>query len=55
MLRFSFTFESMLTPVFLADLDPIPKPTLIPIPIELEHKPPILDSHILLLGNECEL
>ena len=45
----------MLTPVFLPDLNPIPKSTLIPIHIELEHEPPILDSHILLLENECEL
>ena len=45
----------MLTPVFLPDLDPIPKPTLISIPVELEHEPTILDSHIPLLGNECEL
>jgi len=36
-------------------LDPILKPTLIPIPIELEHERHILDSHIPLLGNECEL
>ena len=35
--------------------DLIPKPTLIPIPIELEHEPLILDSHIPLLENECEL
>ena len=47
-------FEYMLTPVFLPDLDPIPKSILIPIPIELEHEPPILDSHTSLLGNECE-
>ena len=45
----------MLTPVSLPDFDPIPKPTLIPIPIEFEHEPPILDSHISLLENECEL
>ena len=44
----------MLTPVSLPDLDPILKPTLILIPIELEYEPPILDSHISLLGNECE-
>jgi len=44
----------MLTAVFLPDLDPILKPTLIPNPIGLEHVPPILDSHISLLGNECE-
>ena len=48
-------FESMLTPVSLPDLDPILKPTLIPIRIELEHEPPMLDIHISLLENECEL
>ena len=48
-------FESMLTPVSLPDSDLISKPTLIPIPIDLEHEPPILDSHIPLLGNKCEL
>jgi len=45
----------MLTPVTLPDLDPILKPTLISIPIELEHEPLILNSHIPLLGNECEI
>jgi len=45
----------MLTPVSLPDSDLIPKPTLIPIHIELEHELLILDSHIPLLGNECEL
>jgi len=45
----------MLTPVSFPNLDPILKPTLIPIPMKLEHEPPILDSHIPLLGNECEL
>ena len=44
----------MLTPVFLPDSDLIQKPKLISIPIELEHEPLILDSHIP-LGNECEL
>ena len=48
-------FESILTPVYLPYLDPNPKPTLIPIPIELEHEPLILDSHIPSLKNECEL
>ena len=48
-------FESMPTPVSLPNLDPIPKPTLIPIPIELEHELLMLDSHIPLLRNECEL
>jgi len=55
MLWFSFTFESMLTPVSLPELDPITKPTLIPVPIKFEHEPPILDSYIPLLENECEL
>ena len=48
-------FKSMLTLIFLPDLHPISKPTLIPIPVELEHEPTILDSHIPLLRNECEL
>ena len=45
----------MLTLIFLPDLNPILKPTLIPIPIKLEHEPLILDSHIPLLENECVL
>ena len=48
-------FESMLTLISLPDLDQILKPTLIPIPIELEHELPMLHSHIPLLRNECEL
>ena len=46
-------FESMLTSVSLVDLDPIPDPTLIHVLIEFEHEPPILDSRIPLLENEC--
>jgi len=45
----------MSTLVSLPDLDPISKPTLIPILIELEHESLILDSHIPLLKNEREL
>ena len=45
----------MLTPISLPDSDLILKSTLIPVPIELEHEPLILDSHIPLLGNEYEL
>jgi len=45
----------MLISISLPDLDPIPKPTLIPTPIELKYEPSILHSHILLLKNECEL
>jgi len=44
----------MSTLISLLDLDPIPKPTLIPVPIDLETEPPILDSHIPLIENECE-
>ena len=46
-------FESMLTLVSLPDLDPIPEPTLIFIPINLEHGSLILDTHISVLGKEC--
>jgi len=48
-------FESILTPVFLPNLDPITEPILIPIPIDLEIEPFILDSQILLMDHECEL
>jgi len=34
-------FKSMLTPVSLPDFDPIPEPTLIPVPIDFEHEPVI--------------
>ena len=47
-------FESMLTPVFLPNLDQFPEPTFIPVPIDLEMKSPILDSHIPLMGKEYE-
>jgi len=47
-------FESILTLVSSPDLDPIPEPTLIPVPIDFEYEPFILDSHIPLLENECE-
>jgi len=29
-------------------------PTLIPVPIDLEHEPPILKSYIPLMEKECE-
>jgi len=48
-------FDFILTSVSLPDLDLISMPTLISIPIELEHESLILDSHILLLENKCEL
>ena len=44
----------MLTLVSLPNLDPLPDPTVIPMPIILEIESPILDSHIALMGNECE-
>jgi len=47
-------FESMLTPVSLPNLDPNIKLTLIPMRIDLEIKPLILDSHIPLIDLECE-
>ena len=55
MLWFSSTFWIYADSDILTDLDPILKPTLILIPVELEHEPTILDSHIPLLENECEL
>jgi len=47
-------FESMLTPVSLPNLNQFSEPTFISIPIHLEIEAPILDSHIPLLGRECE-
>ena len=47
-------FKSMLTLVSLPTLDPIPEPTLIPVPIELEIEPLILESHIPLMRKEWE-
>ena len=47
-------FESMLTPVFLPNLDQFPEPTFIPVPIDLEIESPILNGHIPLMGKECE-
>ena len=44
----------MLTLISLPDLDPISEPTLIPVPINLEHESPILESHIRLMEKECE-
>jgi len=44
----------MLTLVSLPDLDPIPKPTLIFVPMELEIEPLILDSYIPMMGKEYE-
>ena len=43
-----------MTPVSLSDLDHIHEPTLILVLINLEHEPPILESHITLMGNKCE-
>ena len=38
-------FDFMLTPVSLPNLDQFPKPTFIPVPIDLEIESPIFDSH----------
>jgi len=48
-------FESMLTPVSLPKLDPFSEPTLIPVSIDFEIEPPLLDSHISLMEKKCEL
>ena len=45
----------MLTPTSLPKLDPLPEPTLIPVSIDLETEPLLLDSHISLMGIECEI
>jgi len=44
----------MLTPVSLPNLDQFLEPTFISAPIDLEIKSSNLDSHILLMGEECE-
>ena len=44
----------MLTPVSLSNLDQFSEPTFIPVPIYIEIKSLILDSHILLMEKECE-
>ena len=44
----------MLTPVSLPNLDQFPTPTFVPVPIDLEIESPNLDSHIPLMGEECE-
>ena len=49
-----FIFDCMLTLVSLPNLDQIQEPTFIHVPIDLEIESPILDSHILLIGKECE-
>ena len=47
-------FESMLTPIFLPNLDQFPEPTFIHIPIDLKMESSILDSHISVMEKECE-
>ena len=48
-------FESKLTLASLPKLDLLPEPTLIPISIDLETEQLLLDSHISLMGIECEI
>ena len=44
----------MLTPVSLTNLDPIPEPTLIPVPVYYEIGSSNFDSHIHLMDHEYE-
>ena len=53
-LWFNSIFNLMLTPISSSDFDHNREPILIPIPINLEHEPPILKSHIPLMKNDCE-
>ena len=39
----------------LTKLDPCPEPILIPVSIDFEIEPPLLDSYISLMGTECEI
>ena len=48
-------FESILTSVSLPKLDPFFELTLILVSIDFEIEPPLLDSHISLMGKECEI
>ena len=45
----------MLIPVSLPKLDPFHELTLIPVSINFEIEAPLLDSHISLMGKECEI
>ena len=47
--------KSMLILVFLPKLDLFSEPTLILVSIDFEIEPPLLDSHVLLMGKECEI
>jgi len=47
-------FDSILILIFLPNLDQFPEPTFIPVPIDLKVESPILNSHIPLMGKECE-
>ena len=48
-------FESMLTPVSLPKLDPLLEPTLIPVSMDFEIEPFLLDSHISLMEIDVKL
>jgi len=50
----ALNIESILTPLSLSDLVHNLEPILIPVHINLEYEPLILESHISLMGNECE-
>ena len=48
-------FESILTLVLLLKLDPFFEPTLISVSIDFKIEQSLLDSHISLMGKECDL
>ena len=54
-LWFNFNFWIYVNSGILPKLDPFPEPTLIPISIDFESEPPLLDSHISLMGKEWEI
>jgi len=54
-LWFSFKLWIYVDSVSLPNLDPISEPTLIPVLIDYEIESPIVDSHIPLMDQECEL
>ena len=45
----------MLTSTSLPKLDSLPEPILIPVSMNFEIEPLLFDSHILLMGTECEI
>ena len=50
-----FQLLNLVTPVSLPKLNPFPESTLIYVSIDFEIEPHLLDSHISLMGKECEI